>query len=244
MNSKLNDAEDAATGDLPLITFYGRRKGHPLRILAQRLVDELLPKIEVELPPEGERLDPLVVFSRSTREVWLEIGFGRGEHLAWQAAHNPTVGIIGCEPFINGVAGLLQKVDEEGLENVRIFHNDARLLLDALPDASISRLFLLFPDPWPKTRHHKRRFVSPENLEQLARVLKDGVEFRFGTDHMDYCRWTLAHLMDHPDFEWTAEGPEDWRRRPADWPPTRYESKAAEKGLKSAYLTFRRRKRA
>jgi tRNA (guanine-N7-)-methyltransferase len=206
-----------------------------------------LPKIAVNLPLKGEAFDFGSLFppnlTQKFGEIWLEVGFGRGEHLAWQAEHNPGVGIIGCEPFINGVAGLLQKVDEDNLTNVRILHEDARLLLEALPDASISRFFLLFPDPWPKTRHHKRRFISPQNLAQLARVLKDGAEFRFGTDHMDYCRWALAHLMDHPDFEWTAEGPGDWRERPADWPPTRYESKAAAKGLKSAYLTFRRRAR-
>lgn len=232
------------SGDMPAITFYGRRKGHPLRILSQRLVDELLPQIRVKLDPAGDqKIDPLAMFAKGTKEVWLEVGFGRGEHLAWQALNHPDVGIIGCEPFINGVAGLLQKVDEGELSNVRILNDDARLLLKALPDASISRFFLLFPDPWPKTRHNKRRFVNPENLEQLARVLKDGAEFRFGTDHMGYCRWALAHLMAHPDFEWTAEGPQDWRVRPADWPPTRYETKAAEKGLKSAYLTFRRKNR-
>jgi tRNA (guanine-N7-)-methyltransferase len=207
-------------------------------------VDELLPRIAVKLPPDDSALDPLALFPEDIKEVWLEVGFGRGEHLASQAKHNPDIGMIGCEPFINGVAGLLQKVDEEGLKNVRILHDDARLLLKALPDASISRFFLLFPDPWPKTRHHKRRFVSPENLGHLARVLKDDAEFRFGTDHMDYCRWTLVHLLAHPGFEWTAEGPDDWRVRPADWPPTRYESKALNKGLRSAYLTFRRRPRA
>ena len=236
---------EVTAADIPAVTFYGRRQGHPLRIRSQRLVDELLPRIAVNPPSdEGAQLDPLSLFPADIKEVWLEVGFGRGEHLAWQAQHNPEVGMIGCEPFINGVAGLLQKVEDGGLGNVRILHDDARLLLKTLPDASISRFFLLFPDPWPKTRHNKRRFISPENLVQLARVLKDGAEFRFGSDHMDYCRWTLAHLLNHPAFEWTAEGPQDWRRRPADWPPTRYETKAAEKGLESAYLTFRRRKRA
>lgn len=231
--------------DIPAPNFYGRRKGHPLKSQSQRLVEELLPEIEVKIPAgPAERLDPLTLFASGTTDIWQEIGFGRGEHAAWQAAHNPAVGVIGCEPFINGVAGLLQKVEEESLKNIRIFHEDARMLLAALPDASLSRVFLLFPDPWPKKRHNKRRFVSPENLDQLARVLKDGAEFRFGSDHDDYCRWTLAHVMNHPAFEWTAEGPADWRVRPDDWPPTRYETKAAEKGISSAYLTFRRKVRS
>ncbi len=221
--------------------FYGRRVGHPLRPGAQKLFDELLPNISVRLPEgEAKTLDPLTMFDSRIQDVWMEIGFGRGEHLAWQAGHHPAKGIIGCEPFINGVAGLLQKVDEAQLANVRVWDEDARILLAALPDACLSRLFLLFPDPWPKKRHNKRRFIVPENLDQIARVLKDGAEFRFATDHMEYCRWAMVHLMNRPEFEWTANGPTDWQARGADWPATRYETKAAEKGLKSAYLTFRR----
>ena len=222
----------------PLRT-YGRIKSRPIKPRQAALMETLLPAIRAPQQPfEPRALMP------AARAVWLEIGFGGGEHMAAQAARHPDVLMLGAEPFQNGVASALRHIDEQALGNVRIQDGDARELISRLPDAAVERVFILFPDPWPKTRHHKRRFVSPENLEQLARVLKDGVEFRFGTDHMDYCRWTLAHLMDHPDFEWTAEGPGDWRRRPADWPPTRYESKAAEKGLKSAYLTFRRRKRA
>lgn len=230
--------------DTPPVKFYGRRKGHPLRARAEQLVRDLLPRLAVPDPgtdPVPGDIDPGSLFGTPPTQVWLEIGFGKGEHLAGQAAANPDVGIIGCEPFINGVAGLLVEVEDHGLANVRIHADDARPLLSALPDASIDRLFLLFADPWPKTRHHKRRFVQRENLDVLARVLKPGAEFRFATDHMGYCRWALAHVMDHPAFEWLAEGPGDWRARPDDWRETRYEKKALARGKRCVYLRFRRR---
>lgn len=223
--------------------FYGRRKGHPLRARAGQLVDDLLPRVEIQGPGADAApgsLDPAGLFDVSPREIWLEIGFGKGEHLAGQAASNPDVGVIGCEPFINGVAGLLMEIEDRDLRNVRIYADDARHLLKALPDQSIDRLFLLFADPWPKTRHHKRRFVQQDNLDELARVLKPGAEFRFATDHMGYCRWALAHVMNHPAFEWLAEGPEDWRVRPDDWQETRYEHKALGQGKRCVYLRFRR----
>lgn len=222
--------------------FYGRRKGHPLRARSERLVADLLPAVAV---PDlaGRSLDPAALFPRPPAAVWMEIGFGKGEHLAAQAAAHPDVGFIGCEPFLNGVAGLLAEIEDHGLENVRIFSDDVRHLLPALPDASLDRLFLLFPDPWPKARHHKRRFIQHDNLDELARILKDGAEFRFATDHMGYCRWALAHLMDHPAFEWLAEGPADWRTRPADAAETRYERKALSQGKRCAYLRFCRRPR-
>ncbi len=222
--------------------FYGRRKGHPLRARAERLVAELLPRVAVPDPAPGG-LDIATLFSPDCPDLWMEIGFGKGEHLAAQAAAHPEVGFIGCEPFINGVAGALAEIEDRGLGNVRLFADDVRYLLPALPDVSIGRLFLLFPDPWPKTRHHKRRFINLENLDALARILKDGAQFRFATDHMGYCRWALARLMAHPAFEWLAEGPDDWRARPADAAPTRYEQKARREGKACVYLTFRRRPR-
>ena len=161
-----------------------------------------------------------------------------------QAQAHPEVGFIGCEPFVNGVASLLSKIDEVGLGNtVRIRDDDARPLLDALPDASVGRAFILFPDPWPKARHHQRRFVQPSNLDRFARILKDGAELRFASDHAGYVRWALFHLSRHPDFEWTANSAADWRVRPADGVPTRYETKALAKGIACTYLTFRRRVR-
>ena len=223
--------------------FYGRRKGHPLRARAEQLVEDLLPHVAIPDPGSDAApgsLDPAGLFGFVPREVWLEIGFGKGEHLAGQAASNPDTGVIGCEPFINGVAGLLAEIEDRDLRNVRIYADDARHLLKALPEHSIDRLFLLFADPWPKTRHHKRRFVQQDNLDELARVLKPGAEFRFATDHMGYCRWALAHVMNHPCFEWLAENPEDWRVRPDDWQETRYEHKALGQGKRCVYLRFRR----
>jgi tRNA (guanine-N7-)-methyltransferase len=171
----------------------------------------------------------------------METGFGGGEHLAWQAERNPDVGFIGCEPFVNGVASLLAHVEDRNLGNVRIHADDAREVLDALPDGCISRYFLLFPDPWPKKRHANRRFVQTATLDVIARLLKPGGEFRLGSDDQGYVRWSLMHLMRHPAFEWTAEGPADWRVRPEDWPESRYEAKAHKAGRRCAYLRFRRK---
>ncbi|MCA8895514.1 MAG: tRNA (guanosine(46)-N7)-methyltransferase TrmB, partial [Amphiplicatus sp.] len=176
-----------------------------------------------------------------TDETWLEVGFGGGEHLAWQAAQNPRVGVIGAEPFINGVAKLLVHVDEQGLENVRIHFGDARPLMEALPDASLSRIFVLHPDPWPKKRHYKRRMISPWFFEESARLLKSGGELRVASDIEDYVRWTLMHAQNAKDFEWTAMRADDWRVRPDDWPQTRYEAKSLREGRTPAYLVFRRK---
>jgi len=220
---------------------YGRRMGRPLRPARRRLMEELLPRIQVE-PARGIP-DPAGLFDSPVGDVWLEVGFGGGEHLAEQARRNEGIGLIGCEPFLNGVGRLLSEIDEHGIENIRILPDDARDLLDVLPDASIGRAFVLFADPWPKKRHRQRRFIGPDNLPRLARVLKDGAELRLASDRMPLIRWMLFHTLGHPEFEWTARDPEDWRRRPDDWPPTRYEAKALARGEQPAYLTFRRRPR-
>ncbi|MDH5555720.1 MAG: tRNA (guanine(46)-N(7))-methyltransferase TrmB [Alphaproteobacteria bacterium] len=222
--------------------FHGRRKGRPIRTGRQRLLEELLPRLNAGLTED--HIDPAALFEPPVRDVWLEIGFGGGEHLAEQARMHPGVGMIGCEPFINGVARLLSEIDRDGLDNIRIHADDARDMIDRLPDASIGRAFVLFADPWPKTRHNRRRFIGPENLDRLARVMKDGAELRLASDQMPLIRWMLLHTINHSDFEWTAKGPQDWRSRPADWPQTRYEAKAAAQGIDSAYLVFRRRPRA
>lgn len=222
---------------------HGRRQGRPLRAGRRRLLQELLPKLRIDLPPPGGVLDPAALFSRPPEALWLEIGFGSGEHLAWQAARHPNIGILGAEYFVNGVAALLRQVDERGLGNVRILKGDARALLDALPAKSLARVFLLFPDPWPKTRHHKRRIVQRETLARLAALMSDGAELRIATDDRSYQSWILAQLAAHPRFCWLAEGPGDWRARPADWPPTRYEEKAVAEGRRPAFLRFRRRVR-
>ncbi|MEZ5983812.1 MAG: tRNA (guanosine(46)-N7)-methyltransferase TrmB [Parvularculaceae bacterium] len=202
-------------------------------------MESLLPRIAVPDPSAG-KLDPLALIP-DTDETWLEVGFGGGEHLAWQAAQNPRVGVIGAEPFINGVAKLLVHVDEQGLENVRIHFGDARPLMEALPDASLSRIFVLHPDPWPKKRHYKRRMISPWFFEESARLLKSGGELRVASDIEDYVRWTLMHAQNAKDFEWTAMRADDWRVRPDDWPQTRYEAKSLREGRTPAYLVFRRK---
>lgn len=216
--------------------FYGRRKGRPLRAGRKQLVETLLPQLA--LPMDQTSIDPASLFSKNPREIWLEVGFGNGEHLAWQAAHNPDIGLIGCEPFINGVSVLLSHIEEQSLENVRVHADDARPLLDKLPDGCLDRVFVLFPDPWPKRRHAARRFIGPENLTRLARLMPSGGILRVASDHPGYVAWALQHLLPHPDFEWQAERATDWQHRPDDWPPTRYEQKALA-GV-PVYLTFQR----
>jgi tRNA (guanine-N7-)-methyltransferase len=221
---------------------YGRRRGRPLRRDQQGLIDTLLPRLAVTLPESG-MLDPGALFARRPREIWVEIGFGGGEHLAAQASAHRDVGIIGCEVFENGIAKLLGEIARQDLANIRILTDDARLLLAALPPRSIGRVFILFPDPWPKQRHHKRRIVTRETLDTLARVMVDGAELRLATDDVDYLGWMLARAPVHPDFAWLAEGPADWRTRPADWPATRYEAKAIAAGRRPYFLRLRRRPR-
>lgn len=222
--------------------FRGRRKGRTLRPARRRLLDELLPRLTVDL--SVDRIDPAGLFSCPVTDLWLEVGFGGGEHLSAQARMNPDVGMIGCEPFINGVAKLLSEIERDDPGNIRVYADDARDLLDKLPESSIGRAFVLFADPWPKARHADRRFIGPDNLDRLARVLKDGAELRLASDQMPLVRWMLFHTLRHPDFEWTARGPQDWRTRRDDWPPTRYEAKALSRGADCAYLVFRRRPRA
>ncbi|PCI37529.1 MAG: tRNA (guanosine(46)-N7)-methyltransferase TrmB [Rhodospirillaceae bacterium] len=217
---------------------FGRRQAKKLSPARERLMNSLLPKIAVKTDtPIRDQ------FPSNIRELWLEIGFGGGEHLSTQARQNPDVGIVGCEPFIDGVAKLLAQIHEADVQNVRVHGDDARETFSCIGEGDLDRVFVLFPDPWRKSRHHKRRFIQTQVLDQFAKMLKDGGEFRFASDHMDYVRWTLAHVMRHPDFEWLAESPEDWRVPPTDWVRTRYEEKALGKGDACVYLRFRRKNR-
>lgn len=224
--------------------FYGRRKGKRLRAGRRKLMETLLPRLRVATPDAPDSLEPRTLFSPPPRKVWLEIGFGGGEHLAAQARAHPDIGFIGAEPFQDGVAKLMSAVDRERLANVRVYDEDVRRLLPGLKEGSVDRMFILFADPWPKARHHGRRLVGPDNLDLLARVLADGAELRFASDHDGYVAWALFHVRRHPAFEWTARTAADWRSRPADAIETRYEAKALAKGDSCAYLTFRRRPRA
>jgi tRNA (guanine-N7-)-methyltransferase len=227
----------------PRRNFYGRRRGKHLResqeaYLAEDLAAYSPGPVGWDENPERKPLDLAALFGG--REVWLEVGFGGGEHMVHQAGLNPDIGLIGCEPYINGIAMLLGKLRRADLDNVAIHPGDVRDLFDVLPDASIGRAFLLYPDPWPKARHHRRRFVTPEHLVPLARVLKPGAIFRVATDIPDYVRQTLEQVPRH-GFDWLAEGPADWRAPWDDWLSTRYEQKALREGRVPHYLTFRRR---
>jgi len=221
--------------------FYGRRKGRALRPGRQSLVETLLPRLRIDV--SGRTIDPAAMFAFPVEDVWLEVGFGGGEHLAAQARSHPAVGMLGCEPFINGVGRLLSEIGRDDIRNIRIHPDDTRDLIDVLPDASIGRVFVLFADPWPKRRHQCRRFIGPANLAALARIMKDGAELRLASDQMLLVRWMLFHVTRHDAFEWTAQAPSDWRSRPVDWPQTRYEAKAIVRGETCVYLTFRRRPR-
>jgi tRNA (guanine-N7-)-methyltransferase len=212
---------------------YGRRKGPKLSARQQRLRETLLPRLALEL--ETGR-DPNDYFTRPVGDVWLEVGYGAGEHLLWQAAAHPAVGFIAAEPYISGTAKLLGRLEEKELPNIRLYESDARDIIAALPNESVGRFFILFPDPWPKTRHHKRRFIQMETLDAIARILKAGAELRFATDDPGYLGYALERLLAHPAFRWTAEAAYDWTTRPADWPATRYETK--ELHGPPAFLTF------
>ena len=241
----ISDPPSADLGGEPgRIQFYGRRHGHKLRSRRRQLLADRLPGLRIGLPAAAGSLDPARLFAGPLDDIWLEIGFGGGEHLAAQAAAHPQIGFIGCDPFINGVASLVARIEAAGLANIRIFDDDARLLLGRLKPAAIGRAFILFPDPWPKKRHARRRFFSAPNLDLLAAAMKDGADLRFATDDPTHVRWVLEQITRHGDFHWPARGPGDWRGRPADWIETRYESKALAAGGRCHYLCFRRQSRS
>lgn len=225
------------------VRFYGRRKGKPLKAGRQTLLEDLVPRLRITLEDGDQAIDISSFFDETPAAVRLEIGFGGGEHLAAQALANPEIGFVGSEVYVNGVASLARHVQSHGLTNIRVFDNDVRHLLPALRDNSLARVSLLFPDPWPKSRHAKRRFVGPAMLDEIARLLVDGGEFRVASDHPVYIAWTLMHAPRHPAFRWLVCGPEDWRRRPDDSVATRYEEKARVAGRAPVFLTFARRSR-
>jgi tRNA (guanine-N7-)-methyltransferase len=219
--------------------FFGRRKGHPLRAHQAGLFESLLPRLALDLSTPAPA-DLATLFPVPVDEVRLEIGFGGAEHLIAQAQMHPRTGFIGAEGFINGIAKALAAIDANGLANIRLFHGDAIALLDWLPASSIARVDLLYPDPWPKRRHWKRRFVNESNIARLARILREGGEFRFATDWANYAEWTLMRLLRVPDFTWTAEQADDWRKPWSGFLRTRYEAKAIREGRTPCYLIFKR----
>jgi tRNA (guanine-N7-)-methyltransferase len=225
----------------PAAAFFGRRKGKRLRVGQEERLEALLPRLML---PRGDstlsRKDLAGLFGFTPDELVLEIGFGGGEHLAHRAQENPQTGYIGCEPFVNGMVKLLGEVEARDLRNIRLWDEDAGLLLPRLPEAAFSRVYLLYPDPWPKRRNRKRRFVSKNNLAAIARLLKPGGHFHFASDIDDYVGWTLARAMQEPHLLWQASGPDDWREPYPGWPGTRYEAKAIREGRRPSYLTFAR----
>lgn len=222
-------------------SFFGRRKGKTLRPGQDRVIRDLLPHLLVKLPETDGPFDPRALFAEPRDEIRLEIGFGGGEHLLAAARAEPRVGFIGCEPFINGMAKLLAVVEQEGISNIRLWNSDAAELITALEAASIARAYLLFPDPWPKRRQRKRRFLSDDNLQALARIVAPGGTLRFATDIDDYAGWGLARVLRAPDWDWRPQAASDWRAPWSGWPGTRYEAKALREGRRASYLTFERR---
>ncbi|MDX1921711.1 MAG: tRNA (guanosine(46)-N7)-methyltransferase TrmB [Alphaproteobacteria bacterium] len=204
---------------------HGRRKGRPLRTGKTALMQTLLPRIEINLEQQPNPADYF-----AGKDIWLEVGFGGGEHLAWQAKENPHIGMIGCEPYVNAVASLLKHIDEGKIENIRVWDDDARIIIDALPEHSISRVFVLFPDPWPKNRHANRRFIGPENLPKLARIMKSGAQLRVASDDPTLQEYMLEHMRATADFMPAPDTENGMRKtRLNDWPATRYEIKELAK---------------
>ncbi|MCF6321273.1 MAG: tRNA (guanine(46)-N(7))-methyltransferase TrmB [Rhizobiaceae bacterium] len=219
--------------------FFGRRIAKPLKRSQVKLFEELLPRLKLDLSNPAPA-DLRQLFTHKTDEIILEIGFGGGEHLVQRAVEKPASGYIGCEPFINGMGKILSAIDKNNLTNICLHDEDATPLLDWLPTASIDRVVLLYPDPWPKKRHWKRRFVNRNNLTQIARILKPGSEFHFASDIEHYVNWTLKHCRDSGLFDWQAQNSSDWKTPWALWQSTRYEKKALREDRVPAYLTFKR----
>jgi tRNA (guanine-N7-)-methyltransferase len=217
---------------------YGRRRGKTLRAHQSLLLNRALPGLSLDAA--RPICDPGSLFPERPSELWLEIGFGGGEHLAAEALAHPNTGYIGCEAFLNGIAKALALVEAESLRNVRLYNGDARAVIEALPRDALDGVYLLYPDPWPKRRHHRRRFLSGEMLTRLARIMRPGAELRFATDLDHNAGWTLAQVFRSPDFVWVAAGPGDWQRPWAGWSGTRYEAKALRAGRRPIYLTFLR----
>ncbi len=230
-----DDGASAHTGG----SFFGRRKGHKLRAHQTDLIEHLLPRLALDITkPSPRSLTEL--FGPDVGDVRLEIGFGGGEHLIAEAQTYPQTGFIGCEPYVNGMAKILTQIEAHGIGNIKLFAGDAAELLAWAPPQSLVRIDLIHPDPWPKRRHWKRRFVQDATIAAMARILKPDCEFRFVCDIDDYVAWTLAHLLRSRDFAWIAERADDWRLPWPDYTMTRYGRKAEREGRKAAYLRFQR----
>ena len=242
MSSTIEESQDQVDKRL-----YGRRNGRPLRKGQRDLMTDLLPKISLVKQRQdiydidAASCTPQQFFDQTYSEFHLEIGFGGGEHLAWQAENRPNTAFIGVEFYANGVASFLMHHQNKDLDNCCIYQGDGREVVRILQPASLDRAYVLFPDPWRKKRHYPRRILQKDFLQELACLLKPGAELRIGTDFPSYQTWVMAHLYQHDQLEWLAETSDDWKRRPDDWPPSRYEQKAIREGRMPAYLRFRKK---
>ena len=216
--------------------WFGRRTGRKLTAARRRLMTVLLPRLRLD--PYSDLGDAAALFPKIADDLWMEIGFGGGEHLVAQATRHPNIGFIGCEPYVNGVAALLAAINDKALTNIRVFDDDVRQLMPVMPTACLGRLYVLFSDPWPKVRHHGRRITVEANLDGFARLLRPGAEFRFATDQTEFAAWTLERMLRDRRFTWVARRADDWRLAPEGWVETRYEQKAQARGLKPVYLNF------
>ncbi len=220
--------------------FYGRRKAKPLKPIQASAIETVLPQLRIDLSvPAPDSLSEL--FPHDPSHIVLEIGFGGGEHLIHRAKLHPEIGFIGCEPFVNGMAKATRQIEEFQLKNIRLYDEDATELLNWLPTGSVDRVDLLYPDPWPKKRHWKRRFLNKENVIRFHRILKSEGEFRFASDIESYVNWGLRHVLAHPEFQWTAKKPTDWHNAWPEWISTRYEQKAIREGRTPCYMIFEKR---
>lgn len=240
-NGKTEPPTDGRSLEDRDLKFYGRRKGKKMRDQRLGAYESIYPQVGISLP-DGI-VDPHAFFDAPVRAVWLEIGFGNGEHLVHQALQNPDIGMIGCEPFINGIAALCGDIKAHNIKNIRIFGDDARLLLPRLKSGAFSRAFVLNSDPWPKKRHAKRRFIQQETLDELHRLLADDAQLRLSSDHPVLIDWQLHQTYFHKGFEWQANCADDWRQRPADLPETRYQKKGLREGRDTVFLNFIKRAR-
>tara|TARA_Y100000589_G_scaffold276161_1_gene270568 strand:+ start:3337 stop:4044 length:708 start_codon:yes stop_codon:yes gene_type:complete len=218
--------------------WFGRRTGRKLSAARRRLMTVLLPRLRLD--PYSDLSDAAALFPKIADDLWMEIGFGAGEHLVAQASRHPNIGFIGCEPYVNGVAALLAAINDKALTNIRVFDDDVRQLMPAMPAACLGRLYILFSDPWPKVRHHRRRITVESNLCSFARLLRPGAEVWFASDHTEFAAWTLERVLRDRRFTWLARRADDWRLPPEGWIETRYEQKARAQGLKPVYLNFMR----
>lgn len=219
-----------------LLASFGRRNARPLSERKNHLMTDVLPRLRVPFDEQTQKITHLPY--DDTQDVWLEVGFGGGEHLAGMALDYPEIGFIGCEPFIDGMAKLLATIEEHAISNIALWDDDARVLMEKLPSASISRVFILFPDPWPKARHHKRRIINSNTLDLLAQIMKPNAELLLATDHVDYLTWMLEYMLSDKRFVWNARVPDDWQCPPQDWVPTRYQQKAEKVGRVATFLSY------